>query len=201
MTSNSLNAYYVFIHPYFPIFPSPISSPAVDRPLSSSSGETMSRRLSQVTDYEPSSPISLAILAILTLIPLPGDTNSSTPESLLARRECAQSYALSTMESIEVESELLDSATSPSCALKNGSPAILRQPLHPRVPAEIESVLALLILSIYEYAQRGNISKMRNRAGQALVSAMNMSLHSRGDEDDEFAEARRRAWWMTVSTS
>ncbi len=196
---NRLDAYYVFIHMYFPILPAPKSSPSIDRPLPGSGHKSKCRRLSTATDYEPSSPISLAILAILALIPHPDDSEASSPESFLLRRESAQSFALSTIESIEVESELLDSSTSPSRALKNGSPAISRQPFHPQVPPELESILALLVLSIYEYAQRGNITKMRNRAGQALVSAMNMSLHSRGDEDDEFAEARRRAWWMTVS--
>jgi hypothetical protein len=61
----------------------------------------------------------------------------------------------------------------------------------------LESVLSLILLSVYEYAQRGNMAKMRNRAGQALTAAMSMSLHE-ALEGDEFAEARRRAWWMTV---
>ena len=158
-------------------------------------------RLSIATEHEPSSPISLAILAILALIPHPENKDASCPESFLVRREAAQSFALSTIESIEIEFELLDSATSPSRTLKNGSPAILRQPFHAQVPPVLESIHALLVLSTYEYAQKGNITKMRNRAGQALISAMNMSLHSRGDEDDDFAEARRRAWGMTVSTA
>lgn len=63
---------------------------------------------------------------------------------------------------------------------------------------ELESVIALSILSVYEYAQRGNITKMRDRASQALMMAMNLSLHDRGTELDGFAEARRRIWWMTV---
>ena len=78
------------------------------------------------------------------------------------------------MESIEIESEILGSDSSPS-------------------------VLALCIMCIYEYAQRGNLIKMRSRAGQALVLAMDMSLHSQGEIEDEFSEAKRRAWWMCVS--
>lgn len=54
---------------------------------------------------------------------------------------------------------------------------------------------------MYEYAQRGNIVKMRDRASQALMRAMNLPLHDRGTEIDGFAEARRRTWWMTVSLS
>lgn len=103
------------------------------------------------------------------------------------------------MESIEIESEILDSNSSPSRALTGSSPTARRESFHPNVPVDIESIIALLILSIYEYAQRGNISKMRTRAGQALISAMDMSLHSQGDKDGGFSEAKRRAWWMCVS--
>ena len=103
------------------------------------------------------------------------------------------------MESIEIESEILDSESSPSRALTGSSPSARRESFHVNVPIEIESVIALLFLSIYEYAQRGNISKMRTRAGQALISAMDMSLHSQDDNGGEFAEAKRRAWWMCVS--
>lgn len=103
------------------------------------------------------------------------------------------------MKSIEIESELLDSDFSPSRALPGSTSTAQRRFFHPNVPVDIESIIALLILSIYKYAQRGNISKMRTRAGQALVSAMDKSLHSQGDNDSEYAEAKRRAWWMCVS--
>ena len=200
MPCHSLDAYYVFVHPYFPILPPPIFSPAVDRPLEAGASEPFNES-SIVSDYEPSSPISLAISTILALVPHPSDPDPSSPESVLLRREHAQSFAQSTLESIEVESELLESTTAPSRALSGSSASIGREPFHPKAPIELESILALLILSIYEYAQRGNIAKMRSRAGQALISAMNISLHSLGsqDDDDGFAEARRRAWWMTVS--
>jgi hypothetical protein len=102
------------------------------------------------------------------------------------------------MERVEADSELIDSSTTPSQALLNEKPSINRRPFHPRVPVELESILALLILCVYEYAQRGNMLKMRNRAGQALHMAMNMSLHCLQGEEDDFSEANRRAWWMTV---
>ncbi|KAI9815782.1 MAG: hypothetical protein M1827_002178 [Pycnora praestabilis] len=198
--SDILDAYYVFVHPFFPILPPPVTFPAVDRPLMRARNPSDSPSANiESSNFEPSSPISLAISSILTLIPHPDDRNFTTPESILLRREHAQSFAQSTMESIEIESELLDSSTSPSRALSGSPSQFYRPSFHPKMPLELESILALLVLSIYEYAQRGNITKMRSRAGQALISAMNIGLHSRGSEDDEFAEARRRAWWMTVS--
>lgn len=150
-------------------------------------------------DFEPSSPLALAVSTILVLIPHPDDEDPSNPESVFYRRKSAQSFAQSTLESIEIESEILDSDSKPSRALSGSSSTAQRRVFHPKVPIDIESIIALLILSIYEYAQRGNISKMRTRAGQALVSAMDKSLHSQGDDDGEFAEAKRRAWWMCVS--
>ena len=151
------------------------------------------------SNFEPSSPITLAISTILALVPCPDDKDASNSESVLYRRKTAHSFAESTLESIEFESEILDSNSSPSRALTGSSPTTRRGPFHPNVPVGIESVIALLILSIYEYAQRGNISKMRTRAGQALISAMDMALHSQGDNGGEFAEAKCRAWWMCVS--
>lgn len=97
---------------------------------------------------------------------------------------------------IEDETDIPD---SPSTALAYGTIVPQRQPLHPQVPIELEGVVSLCLLAIYEYSQRGNIRKMQDRAGQALMSAMNMSLHSQTDPDVPFTEARRRAWWMTVS--
>lgn len=112
----------------------------------------------------------------------------------------AHGFAQSALEAVEADLELLDSSSDPSRALSDGAQMIAREPFHPKVPVPLEAVLALVLLSVYEYAQRGNIRKMCNRAGQALTAAMSMSLHEmvEDDEDDEYAEARRRAWWITV---
>ena len=188
------------MHPYFPVLPPPVSTPVVDRPLFRPKDEQgKDPGCDASSDFGPSSPITLAISAILALVPYPDDKDASNSESVLYRRKTAQAFAESTLESIEIESEIVDSNSSPSRALTGSSPTTQRKPFHPNVPVGIESIIALLILSIYEYAQRGNVSKMRTRAGQALMSAMDMALHSQGDNGGEFAEAKRRAWWMCVS--
>ncbi|KAL2004046.1 hypothetical protein VTN02DRAFT_844 [Thermoascus thermophilus] len=184
-----LDAYYVFIHPYYPILPPPERLPVVNRPL------TTDRNSS----FEPSTPLSLAISALLVLIPHPQEPNPSRLDYVRLRRDYAQSFAQSALEAIEVDSELLHSSNDPPNALSEGAPEFNREPFHPKVPVSLESVLALTLLSVYEYAQRGNMAKMRNRAGQALTAAMSMSLHD-ATENDEFTEARRRAWWMTYVT-
>ncbi|PGH02308.1 hypothetical protein GX51_04749 [Blastomyces parvus] len=194
-----LNGYYIFIHQYFPIFPPAPAPITVDRPLDSP-GKSSNPKLAATETplgYIPKSPISLAISAILALVPHPKDPDPSSPESVILRRSYAQWFSKASLESVEAESELAESVANPSQALLNRHPIPKRSSLHPHVPVELEAVLALLILSVYEYAQRGNLVKMRHRAGQAFITAMNMSLHALPPEDDIYAEAKRRAWWMT----
>jgi len=184
-----LNAYYIFIHSYFPILPPPDSDLVADEP---STFET--------NDFEPSSPLSLALSAILVLIPHPEDPDPRLPESTLLRRQKAHMWAEAAMDAVEIESEMLASSLSPGEALSGEPESFCRKPFHSRTLVELEGLLAYLVLSVYEYAQRGNIAKMRNRASQAYDAAIRLSIHegSNSIHDDQFSEARRRAWWMTV---
>ncbi|KAI1307799.1 hypothetical protein F5Y03DRAFT_383697 [Xylaria venustula] len=185
-----LNAYYIWIHPYFPILPAPEQIPTPDQPYSLAEN--------QGTGFqEPLSAISLAISAILALVPHPLDSNPSNEESIRWRRTYSQFLAKAALESIENESDRPESSVEPSKALDDSDEEIFREKFHPQVPLELESVIALDLLSIYEYAQRGNLKKMRARAGAALVAAMSLFLHTKNEVEDEYSEARRRAWWMT----
>ncbi|KAI0843236.1 hypothetical protein F5Y06DRAFT_83919 [Hypoxylon sp. FL0890] len=185
-----LNAYYIWIHPYFPILPPPETTPVVDQvfPLYENQRDKFE---------EPSSAISLAISAILALIPCPQDPNPLDSEAIRWRRTYSQFLAKAALECIESETEKEESSVAPPKALDDSDEEILREKFHSQVPLELESVIALDLLSVYEYAQRGNLKKMRARVGAALVSAMSLMLHIRNDVEDEYSEARRRAWWMT----
>lgn len=155
---------------------------------------------SEPHDYEPSSPLSLAVSAILSLIPNVDDVSPKGQESVLLRRRQAHLFAQLAMESIEIESEILVSITSPAEALSRKPSSFKRDSFHPKTPVELESILAYLLLSNYEYAQRGNLAKMRNRASQALDAATRLSLQENiTGVGDIYREAKRRAWWMTVS--
>lgn len=115
----------------------------------------------------------------------------------MQRRAYSHSFAQLANSTIETECDLDMSATDPGQALSSARPFVTRERFHSQTPVDYESLLALLILSVYEYAQRGNLLKMRYRAGQALAIALDKSLHAQLG-NDEFSEARRRAWWMTV---
>jgi hypothetical protein len=197
---NRLAAYYTYIHVFFPILPSPTRHQCLDNPeIGVRSAADAVFNSPSNPDFEPSSPLSLAISATLALIPHPDDSDPSGVDSTILRREQSQAFAQSALESIEIESEMLDSILQPSEALSNEPQVSSRKPFHPQCPVENESILALLLLSGYEYAQRGNIVKMRTRSSQALDMAMALGLHSKGDEEGTYAEANRRTWWMTVS--
>ncbi|KAI0380106.1 hypothetical protein F5Y04DRAFT_282235 [Hypomontagnella monticulosa] len=185
-----LNAYYIWIHPYFPILPPPESPPVLDQvtPLYENQRDKFE---------EPSSAISLAISAILALIPCPQDSNPLESESIRWRRTYSQFLAKAALESIETETERPESSVEPPKALDDSDEEVFREKFHSQVPLELESVIALDLLSVYEYAQRGNLKKMRARVGAALVAAMSLMLHQHNDVEDEYTEARRRAWWMT----
>lgn len=139
----------------------------------------------------------IAIAAVLALVPHPDDPDSTFPMSVLQRRTYSHKFARLASSAIEAECELELSTTEPGQALSSRRPSVSREKLHAQVPEDLETLLALLILSVYEYSQRGNLLKMRYLAGQALALALDKSLH-RHLEEDKFSEARRRAWWMTV---
>ncbi|KAI1381820.1 hypothetical protein F4677DRAFT_399845 [Hypoxylon crocopeplum] len=185
-----LNAYYIWIHPYFPILPPPETASVTDQvvPLFENQRDKFE---------EPSSAVSLAVSAILALIPCPQDPNPLEPESIRWRRAYSQFLAKAALESIETESEKPESSVEPPKALDDSDDEVFREKFHSQVPLELESIIALDLLSVYEYAQRGNLKKMRARVGAALVGAMSLMLHTRNDVEDEYTEARRRTWWMT----
>lgn len=131
-------------------------------------------------------------------MPCPSDTGYLNQESIVFRRKYAQYLAQSVIECIEADSEIPDSATEPQKALEESPDGPEREPFHKGVPLELESIVALNLLSVYEYCQRGNVKKMRSRAVQALASAMALSLHC-CTEEEENSEIKRRIWWMTVS--
>lgn len=76
---------------------------------------------------------------------------------------------------------------------------MIRDPVHPLVPREVESVLALCLLGQYEYLQNGNMEKMQRFTREAVERAMRFNLHIRSSGSQSiFEDARRRAWWTVV---
>ncbi|KAG8413697.1 hypothetical protein J3459_015263, partial [Metarhizium acridum] len=161
-----LNAYYIYLHQYFPILPPPVRPVTPDNPIRITS-------LEGCFSLTLTSPLALAISAMLALIPFPDQEPTpvmSAEEPL--RRSIAHKLAQMALERVESDSELIDDTPGghPSPIPFEGQP-IPRFPLHPRTPVMLEGLLALLLLSNYEHTQRGNMLKMTTRASQALIMA------------------------------
>ena len=186
----SLNSYYIYIHPYISLLPAPTKPQHDDQP------EMIQPRTQDATVFErsilphwPSSSLSLAISAILALIPLPQDPTPLSDASVSLRRSCAQFYACAALKEAEEEDDEFPPGASALCMDST------QEKFHPDVPPPLHPVLALTILGIFEDCQQGNISRMRNRSNRAITTAMDISLHSLGTVA---SEAQRRAWWSVV---
>ncbi|PYH92839.1 hypothetical protein BO71DRAFT_15851 [Aspergillus ellipticus CBS 707.79] len=155
-----MNAYYIFIHPYFPCLPPPAVPQYEDK--YEAFGIRSPEPNTSSLPYWPTSPLSLALAAILALIP-PGKSLATDYDSIEPRKSYSELYARSALESCE------DSLESPSRVDPAKGP---QSTLHPAILQKVEPVLALDLLSLYECCHRGNIPKMRFRANQALTIAM-----------------------------
>lgn len=138
--------------------------------------------------YWPTTSLGLAVAAILALIPLPGDVHAIENEAVTLRCSYADYFARS---ALDVSEESLQPSSNSDLTQGPCSP------LHPEIPRQMEPVLALALLSLYECCQRGNVSKMRIRANQALTMAMDLSLHTQKSAYN-CSDAIRRCWWSTV---
>lgn len=176
----SLDAYYIWIHPTFPVLPDPKYRP-LDHPI-----EWLPTTFGELPAYCPSNSLILAILATVVMIPMPGraETNTST-----VRRQFSGAIAGLAYDIIAFEAQLL--------ILDNSG--MIHNPVHPLVPHEVESVLALCLLGQYEYLQNGNMEKMQRFTREAVERAMRLNLHIQSSGNQSvFEDARRRAWWTVV---
>lgn len=142
--------------------------------------------------------MGLALSALLVLIPPSDDAHPAEETAVTLRRACAELYARSALQTLENGFESI-TASEPGPDQREAASGPWSS-FHANVPLRMEPVLALLLLGVYEYAQRGNVAKMRVRANQALTTAMDLGLHlhSEGAAAPECLDAQRRAWWLTV---
>jgi hypothetical protein len=178
-----LNAYYIFIHPYFPLLPPPVSSQYADKYMALNIHSPYPD--ASTLPYWPTSPLGLALAAMLA--PIPPQTSAQPKDDCAAaiRRAHSDLYASSALESLQ---DALDTCDRTDCS---------RSTLHPEIPKRIEPILALALLSLYDCCQRGSVPRMRTWANQALTSAMDLSLHVESP-DIGCLDAHRRCWWATV---
>ncbi|KAJ5939188.1 hypothetical protein N7466_002322 [Penicillium verhagenii] len=191
-----LNAYYIYMHPYFPLLPPSPNPQYEDRSTFVQSSKQFAEPKKADLPYWPVSSLSLALSAILVLIPPTPDSSSLTEAAVLLRRSYAQLFAHAALSSVEREIDELSPASSINVI--GASISQEQSQLHSQVPLPLDPILALVVLAMYEYCQRGNVSRMRARVNHAVTTAMDISLHDPGPIATEYSEAQRRAWWMIM---
>ncbi|KAJ6102551.1 hypothetical protein N7486_004978 [Penicillium sp. IBT 16267x] len=192
-----LNAYYIYMHPYFPLLPPSPNPQYEDRSTFFQPSKQFDEPKKTYLPYWPASSLSLALSAILVLIPPIPDSSSMNEPAVLLRRSYAQLFAQAALASVEREIDELSPASSIN--IIGARPSQEQSVLHAKVPLQLDPILALVVLAMYEYCQRGNVSRMRARVNHAVATAMDLSLHDLGSSSTEYSEAQRRAWWMIVS--
>ncbi|PYI12598.1 hypothetical protein BO78DRAFT_465738 [Aspergillus sclerotiicarbonarius CBS 121057] len=183
------NAYYIHIHPFLSILQPPLSDQISDRPVPVEFPHINLDNIERsFLPHWPTSALTLALSAVLALIPLPQDPKPSSDSGVRSRRSCAQLFAEAAFGEVDKEIDrICQELSQSSVPMKQGMDASSLSLLSP--------VLALVMLSLYEYCQRGNLSRMRSRANQAITAAMDLSLHNSGPTA---TEAQRRAWWSAM---
>ncbi|KAL3251448.1 hypothetical protein ABHI18_010657 [Aspergillus niger] len=177
-----LDAYYIFIHPYYPILPPPDRLPVIHNPAG----------VDHPDGFKPASPLALAISAMVALVPHKDVKNPARPEHVKIRREVALRFAEAAYAAIAKDYQPLRAPGGFEGSLRD---SIGRPPFHSKLPVCLEGVIALSILCFYEYGQQGNLDNTARLANEALEMAFMLGLHE-SLEENEYALARRRSWWF-----
>lgn len=138
--------------------------------------------------YEPSSPLILALLSVLTLSPR-HDEPYPGQQDLDTRKAVASSLAQRARDAVDSLCKQTNTSST-STWVSN---------FHPHVPQAFELPLSCCVLCIYQYLHCGNIAEMTFLAEKAfdLIAGLVSEAPSRSDAYDE---AARRTWWMAVSS-
>ncbi|KAF6832233.1 hypothetical protein CPLU01_06332 [Colletotrichum plurivorum] len=170
----SLQCYYTKLYPVFPILPPPTQDMLNESP--SPSGRDA---------YEPSSPLLLAIIAILCHSPR-GQDGRSMLESERSSDALPNSLALRALNAIE---------NWPA----TGSDQLTASEFHPGIPRELEPALACCFLSLSQYLHQGDVGEMASLAERAHGLLTSIQRRAR-DLPRNFEEGFQRAWWVTVGS-
>ena len=136
-------------------------------------------------DDMPSSPVILALLAILTQLAPSTGYESMCDDSHERLNEVTQYFAQQAITALDNERLSIVGSSQASS-------------YHPHVPLELEASIACCVLSLYQYLCRGDIDQMTLLAHKALelFGRLPHSTETSLIESSPFAEACRRTWWM-----
>lgn len=172
----SLDAYYLLIHPGFPILPpSTINLP----------GQQQASTAIESAQYCSDSPLLHAIATLVALVPKGAEHGNTRVHAQAARYEYAEFCSRSALKCIDDD---MDSSGS-----------LIRDRFHQDVPTYLESTLANLLVAVYEYNYRGAMMRARTRTASVVTMAIDLGLHDTGSGSPLDSECKSRTWSMIVS--
>jgi len=169
---NSLDAYYLLVHPCFPVLPPPSALNQGTEP-----GSTVQETV--VAHSE--SPLVHALATLLALVPKRAEYTHA------ARHDCAEHCSELALRAIDRD---MDAAG-----------VFTRRRFHKDVPVYLESTIASFLVAVYEYNYRGSMMRARTRMASVITMAMDLGLHDIDVETTTDSECKQRAWSMIVSAS
>jgi hypothetical protein len=178
LTRDRLDAYYLLIHPQFPILP-----PLPDRPPD---GHDLSSPVVHAIDCHVS-PLFPAITALIVLIPKKAINRRTTNQDRAALHYHAERCCGLALARIDHDMD--------------ASEPLTRSRLHPEVPVYLESTIANFVVALYEYNYRGTMMRARTRMASVITMAIDLGLHDVGQETSSNSGCKKRIWAMIVRTS
>ena len=178
LTPDRLDAYYLLIHPQFPVLP-----PSPDRlPDEYGLGSPVSHAIDSHV-----SPLIPAITALTVLVPKRAVLRCTAVQERVARRYHAERCCGLALAGIDRDMDT--------------SEPLARSRLHPEVPVHLESTIANFIIALYEYNYRGTMMRARTRMASVITMAIDLGLHDAGQEISSDSGCKKRIWAMIVRAS
>ncbi|KAF3035339.1 hypothetical protein E8E12_006560 [Didymella heteroderae] len=169
VVEEGLDAYYLLIHPCYPVLPPPAATDQRKEhlPAAQETGVAQSE-----------SPLVHAIATLVVLVPKKAD------HARAARLDFAEHCS--------------DMATRAIDQDMDSSGPLMRRRLHENVPVYLESTIASFLVAVYEYNYRGRMMKARTRMASVITMAMDLGLHNINVQNTTDSECKRRAWAMIL---
>lgn len=136
-----------------------------------------------------SSPLMLALHALLILIPDPGSDETFSEDERQSRASVSQTLFQRALEALELTSQ----------TQITGVGLLSVSNFHPHVPRESETPLACCVLGLYQYLHPGDLQEMTALSWRAFDISTSLCLDGKAETSGRFAESLRRTWWMSVS--
>ncbi|WQF75396.1 hypothetical protein CDEST_00410 [Colletotrichum destructivum] len=173
-----LSGYYRLIHPIYPILPPP---------LEDGSTSLTDMHVQEDIQLEASSPLMLALHALLILIPDPESDEAFSEVERQGRASMSQTLCVRALEALELASQNQITGVR-SLSVSN---------FHPHVPKESETPLACCVLGLYQYLHPGDLQEMTALSWRAFDMSTSLCLNGKAETPSRFAESLRRTWWMS----